>query len=41
MPGSGTRAGYGDAARQRDSEVHMAMDTLRHLLSPVVSPVVV
>ena len=37
-PESGTRAGYDGAKRQRGSKVHMAVDTLGHLLALHVTP---
>jgi transposase len=37
-PGSGTRAGYDGAKRKRGSKVHMAVDTLGHLLALHVTP---
>jgi transposase len=37
-PESGTRAGYDGAKRKRGSKVHMAVDTLGHLLALHVTP---
>jgi transposase len=37
-PESGTRAGYDGAKRKKGSKVHMAVDTLGHLLSLHVTP---
>ena len=37
-PESGERAGYGGAKRKKGSEVHMAVDTLGHLLALNVTP---
>jgi transposase len=37
-PGSGHRAGYDGAKRQRGSQVHLAVDTLGHLLAWHVTP---
>lgn len=37
-PESGKRAGYDGAKRKRGSKVHVAVDTLGHLLSLVVTP---
>ena len=37
-PESGHRAGYDGAKRRRGSKVHMAVDTLGHLLALVVTP---
>ena len=37
-PESGTRAGYDGAKRRRGSKVHMAVDTLGHLLALHVTP---
>ena len=37
-PESGTRAGYNGAKRKRGSKVHMAVDTLGHLLALHVTP---
>ena len=37
-PESGTRAGYDGANRKRGSKVHMAVDTLDHLLALHVTP---
>lgn len=37
-PESGKRAGYGGAKRRKGSKVHMAVDTLGHLLALVVTP---
>jgi transposase len=37
-PGSGARAGYDGAKRKRGSKVHMAVDTLGHLLALHVTP---
>ena len=37
-PESGTRAGYDGAKRKRGSKVHMAVDTLGHLLASHVTP---
>ena len=37
-PESGTRAGYDEAKRKRGSKVHMAVDTLGHLLALHVTP---
>ena len=37
-PESGTRAGYDGAKRRRGSKVHMAVDTLGHLLAPRSRP---
>jgi transposase len=37
-PESGTRAGYDGAKRKRGSKVHMAIDTLGHLLALHVTP---
>src|ERR1700712_364901 len=37
-PESGTRAGYDRAKRKRGSKVHMAVDTLGHLLALLVTP---
>ncbi len=37
-PESGTRAGYDGAKRQRGSKVHIAVDTLGHLLALHVTP---
>src|ERR1700683_965093 len=38
-PESGPRAGYDGAKRKRGSKVHMAVDTLGHLLTLHVTPV--
>ena len=38
MPQSGTRAGYDGAKRKRGSKVHLAVDTLGHLLALHVTP---
>jgi len=37
-PESGTRAGYDGAKRKRGSQVHLAVDTLGHLLALHVTP---
>ena len=37
-PESGDRAGYDGAKKRKGSKVHMAVDTLGHLLAAVVSP---
>src|ERR1700761_5922945 len=37
-PESGTRAGYDGAKRKRGSKIHMAVDTLGHLLALHVTP---
>ena len=37
-PESGTRAGYDGAKRKRGSKVHMAINTLGHLLALHVTP---
>ncbi len=37
-PESGTRAGYDGAKKRKGSKVHMAVDTLGHLLALVVTP---
>src|ERR687884_320391 len=37
-PESGTRAGYDGAKRRWGSKVHMAVDTLGHLLTLLVTP---
>ena len=37
-PESGTGAGYDEAKRKRGSKVHMAVDTLGHLLALHVTP---
>jgi transposase len=37
-PESGTRAGYDGAKRRRGSKVHLAVDTLGHLLALLVTP---
>ena len=37
-PESGARAGYDGAKRRKDSKVHVAVDTLGHLLAAVVTP---
>jgi len=37
-PESGSRAGYDGAKRKRGSKVHMAVDTLGHLLALLVTP---
>ena len=37
-PESGSRAGYDGAKRRRGSKVHLAVDTLGHLLALVVTP---
>src|ERR1700712_2337737 len=37
-PESGTRAGYDGAKRKRGSKVHMAVDTLGHLLALHITP---
>lgn len=37
-PESGSRAGYDGAKRRKGSKVHMAVDTLGHLLALVVTP---
>jgi transposase len=37
-PESGSRAGYDGAKRRRGSKVHMAVDTLGHLLALLVTP---
>jgi transposase len=37
-PESGARAGYDGAKRKRGSKVHMAVDTLGHLLTLLVTP---
>jgi transposase len=37
-PESGARAGYAGAKRKRGSKVHMAVDTLGHLLALLVTP---
>ena len=37
-PESGTRAGYDGAKRKRGSKVHLAVDTLGHLLTLHVTP---
>jgi len=37
-PESGTRAGYDGAKRKRGSKLHMAVDTLGHLLALHVTP---
>ena len=38
IPESGSRAGYDPAKRHRGSKVHMAVDTLGHLLTLLVIP---
>lgn len=38
MPESGTRAGYDGAKRRKGSKLHMAVDTLGHLLALQVAP---
>ena len=37
-PGSGGRAGYDGAKRRKGSKVHLAVDTLGHLLALHVTP---
>lgn len=37
-PESGHRAGYDGARRRKGSNVHVAVDTLGHLLAAVVTP---
>jgi hypothetical protein len=37
-PESGARAGYDGAKRRKGSKVHVAVDTLGHLLAAVVTP---
>jgi hypothetical protein len=37
-PESGTRAGYDGAKRKRGSKLHLAVDTLGHLLALHVTP---
>ena len=37
-PESGTRAGYDGAKRRKGSKVHLAVDTLGHLLALTVTP---
>lgn len=37
-PESGARAGWGGAKRKKGSKVHLAVDTLGHLLAPRVTP---
>jgi hypothetical protein len=37
-PESGHRAGYDGAKRRKGSKVHVAVDTLGHLLAAVVTP---
>ncbi len=37
-PESGARAGYDDYKRRKGSKVHMAVDTLGHLLAVLVTP---
>jgi transposase len=37
-PGSGTRAGYDGAKRKKGSKLHLAVDTLGHLLALHVTP---
>ncbi len=37
-PGSGARAGYDGAKRRKRSKVHIAVDTLGHLMSLKVTP---
>jgi hypothetical protein len=37
-PESGTRTGYDGAKRKRGSKVHLAVDTLGHLLALQVTP---
>lgn len=38
MPESGARVGYAGAKRKRGSKVHMAVDTVGHLLALHVAP---
>ena len=38
MPKSGHRAGYDGAKKRKGSEAHIAVDTLGHLLSVVITP---
>jgi hypothetical protein len=38
MPESGARAGYDGAKRRKGSKVHIAVDTLGHLLALHVTP---
>lgn len=39
MPESGCRAGYDGAKRRKGNKIHLALDTLGHLLALLMSPV--